>query len=40
MLPLTEGEDGRHGLAGSKTTVALGERDRERLDRLARMRMA
>ena len=40
MLPLTEGEDGRHGLAGSKTTVALGERDREMLERLARMRTA
>ena len=40
MLPLTEGEDGRHGLAGSKTTVALGARDRERLERLARMRTA
>ena len=32
--------DGRHNLAGSKTTVALGERDRERLERLARMRTA
>ena len=40
MLPLTAGEDGRHGLAGSKTTVALGERDREMLERLARMRTA
>ena len=40
MLPLTEGEDGRHNLAGSKTTVALGERDREMLERLARMRTA
>ena len=40
MPPLTEGEDGRHNLAGSKTTVALGERDREMLERLARMRTA
>ena len=40
MLPLTAGEDGRHGLAGSKTTVALGERDREMLERLARTRTA
>ena len=40
MLPLTAGEDGRHGLAGSKTAVALGERDRETLERLARMRTA
>ena len=24
MLPLAEGEDGRHGLAGSKTAVVLG----------------
>ena len=40
MLPLTEGEDGRHGLAGSKTAVALGERDREMPGRLARMRTA
>ena len=40
MLPLTAGEDGRHNLAGSKTAVALGERDRERLERLARMRTA
>ena len=40
MLPLTAGEDGRHNLAGSKTTVALGERDREMLERLARMRTA
>ena len=40
MLPLTEGEDGRHNLAGSKTAVALGERDREMLERLARMRTA
>ena len=40
MLPLTEGEDGRHNLAGSKTTVALGEKDRETLERLARMRTA
>ena len=36
MLPLTEGEDGRHGLAGSKA-VALGAKDRERPRRLARM---
>ena len=36
MLPLTEGEDGRHGLAGSKT-AALGAKDRERPGRLARM---
>ena len=40
MLPLTEGDDGRHNLAGSKTAVALGERDREMLERLARMRTA
>ena len=40
ILPLTAGEDGRHNLAGSKTTVALGERDREMLERLARMRTA
>ena len=40
IIPLTEGEDGRHGLAGSKTTVALGAEDRERLERLARMRTA
>ena len=32
--------DGRHNLAGSKTAVALGERDREMLERLARMRTA
>ena len=37
---MTAGEDGRHNLAGSKTTVALGERDREMLERLARMRTA
>ena len=40
ILPLTEGKDGRHGLAGSKTTVVLGAEDRERLERLARMRTA
>ena len=40
MLPLTGGKGGRHGLAGSKTTVALGAEDRERLERLARMRTA
>ena len=40
MLPLTEGEDGRRNLAGSKTAVALGERDREMPGRLARMRTA
>mgnify|MGYP001012366245 CR=1 FL=1 len=40
MLPLTEGDDGRHNLAGSKTAVALGERDREMPGRLARMRTA
>ena len=34
------GEDGRQGLAGSKTAVALGAEDRERLERLARMRTA
>ena len=38
MLPLTEGGDGRHDLAGSRTAVALGARDRERPERLARMR--
>ena len=40
IIPLTKDEDGRHGLAGSKTTVALGAKDRERLERLARMRTA
>ena len=40
MLPPTAGEDGRHGLAGSKTAVALGTEDRETLERLARMRTA
>ena len=40
MLPPTAGEDGRHGLAGSKTAVALGTEDREMLERLARMRTA
>ena len=28
MLPLTEGEDGRHGLAGLKTAVVLGAEER------------
>ena len=37
---MTKGEDGRHNLAGSKTAVALGAKDRERLERLARMRTA
>ena len=37
---MTKGEDGRHNLAGSKTTVALGAEDREMLERLARMRTA
>ena len=40
IIPLTKGEDGRHNLAGSKTAVALGEKDREMLERLARMRTA
>ena len=40
IIPLTKGEDGRHGLAGSKTTVALGEKDREMSGCLARMRTA
>ena len=40
MLPPTAGEDGRHGLAGSKTAVALGTEDREMPGRLARMRTA
>ena len=40
MLPPTGGEDGRHGLAGSKTAVALGAGDREMPGRLARMRTA
>ena len=40
MLPPTGGEDGRHGLAGSKTAVALGAEDREMPGRLARMRTA
>ena len=34
------GEDGRHGLAGSRTAVALGTEDREVPGRLARMRTA
>ncbi len=33
-------EDGRQGLAGSKTVMALGARDGERPGRLARMRTA
>ena len=40
MLPPKGGEDGRHGLAGSKTAVALGTEDREMPGRLARMRTA
>ena len=40
MLPLTEGEDGRHGLAGPKTAVIPGAKDRERPGRLARTRIA
>ena len=40
MLPPTGGEDGRHGLAGSKTAVALGAEDRGMPGRLARMRTA
>ena len=40
MLPPTAGEDGRHGLAGSKTAVALGTEDREMPGCLARMRTA
>ena len=40
MLPPTGGEDGRHGLAGSKTAVALGTKDREVSGCLARMRTA
>ena len=40
MLPPTGGEDVRHGLAGSKTAVALGTEDREMSGRLARMRTA
>ena len=40
MPPLTEGGGGRHDLAGSRTAVALGARDRERPERLARMRTA
>ena len=40
MLPPKGGEDGRHGLAGSKTAVALGMEDREVPGRLARMRTA
>lgn len=40
IIPLTKGEDGRRGLAGSKTAVALGAEDREMLERLARMRTA
>ena len=40
MLSPTEGEDGRHGLAGPKTAVALGAKDGEMPGRLARMRTA
>ncbi len=40
MAPLTEGEGGRHGLAGSKTTMVLGAKDRERIERLVRIRTA
>lgn len=40
MLPLTEDEDGRHCLAGPKTAVMLGAKDRERPGRLARTRTA
>ena len=40
MLPLTEGEDGRHGLARLKTAVVLDAKDRERPGRLARTRTA
>lgn len=31
MFLFTEGEDGRHGLVGSKMAVALGAEDRERV---------
>ena len=37
---MTAGEDGRHGLAGPKTAVMLGAKNRERPGRLARMRTA
>ena len=40
MLPLTEGGSERHERTGSKTTVVLGARDRERPGWLARMRTA
>ena len=38
MPPPMGCQDGRHGLAGSRTAVALDSKDRERLGRLARMR--
>ena len=38
MPPLTEGGGGRHGLAGSRTAVVLGAKDRERPGQLVRMR--
>ena len=40
MPPPIGCEDGRHRLAGSRASVALGAKDRERLERLARMRTA
>ena len=40
MLPSMGCEDGRHGLAVSKTAVALGAKDRERPRRLARIHTA
>ena len=40
MPPPMGRKDGRHGLAGSRTAVALGAKDRERPRRLARMRTA
>ena len=37
---MTEGEGGRHGLAGLKTTVLLSAKDGERIERLVRIRTA
>lgn len=40
MLPLAEGEDGRHGLAGSRTVVVLGAEECVCLECVARMHTA
>lgn len=40
MLPLAEGEDGRHGLVGSRTAVVLGVEECVCLECVARMRTA